>query len=292
MATAADNVRGASLMIGAMAAFCLNDTLMKAVTQEVPLYQAIFLRGLMMMPMLAVMLYRSGPFTLRLAAGDRGWMALRLLGEVLATIFFMTALQHMPLANLSAILQSLPLLVTLAATLFWGEPLGWRRSLAVGLGFIGVMLIIRPGADFDRWAIFALLAVLAVLVRDMVTRQMSASLPTAVISLYAAVAVTLLGAIISPFQGWAGPGIREILGLAGAAVALLLGYTLIIGAMRVGDVGVVAPFRYTSLLFALVLGWLIFGSFPDALTLVGAGLVVATGIYTFFRERRLARQNG
>ena len=292
MATAAENVRGASLMIGAMAAFCLNDTLMKAVTQMLPLYQAIFLRGLMMMPLLAVMLFRSGSFTLRLAAGDRVWMSLRLLGEILGTIFFMTALQHMPLANLSAILQSLPLLVTLAATLFWGEPLGWRRSLAVGLGFIGVMLIIRPGADFDRWAIFALLAVLAVLMRDMATRQISARLPTAVISLYAAVAVTLLGAVVSPFEGWAAPGILEMLGLAGAAIALLLGYTLIIGAMRVGDVGVVAPFRYTSLLFALILGWLIFGSFPDALTLVGAGLVVGTGIYTFFRERRLARQNG
>lgn len=292
MATAADNVRGASLMIGAMAAFCLNDTLMKAITQVVPLYQAIFLRGLMMMPLLAVLLYRSGPFTLRLGKADRGWMAIRLLGEVLATVFFMTALQHMPLANLSAILQSLPLLVTLAAAVFWAEPLGWRRSLAVGLGFIGVMMIIRPGADFDRWAIFGLLSVLAVLVRDMVTRQMSAALPTAVISLYAAVAITLLGAVVSPFQGWTGLGIREILALLGAAVALLSGYTLIIGAMRVGDVGVVAPFRYMSLLFALVLGWLIFGSFPDALTLAGAGLVVATGIYTFFRERRLARQNG
>jgi drug/metabolite transporter (DMT)-like permease len=171
--------------------------------------------------------------------------------------------------------------------------LGWRRSFAVGIGFLGVMLIIRPGSEgFDRWAIFGLLSVVAVLVRDMVTRQMSAALPTTVISLYAALAITGLGAVLSPFQGWSGLGIREILALMGASVAILSGYTLIIGAMRVGDVGVVAPFRYMSLLFALVLGWLIFGSFPDALTLAGAGLVVATGIYTFFRERRLARQNG
>jgi len=285
-----ENLRGAALMMVAMAGFTLNDTCMKLVTESLPLFQAIFLRGALTLAMLIPLAWAMGGLRFRLARRDAGLLALRTAGEIGATVLFLTALMHMPLANITAILQSLPLAVTLAAALFLGEPVGWRRFLAILAGFAGVLMIVRPGgADFNAWALGALGAVACVVLRDLSTRRMSAALPSVTVAVYAAAAVMLLGAVVSPVQGWAPVGRAELGLLAGAAVFIVLGYLFIVSAARTGDIGVVAPFRYTALIWALGLGWAAFGDFPDTLTLTGAGVVVATGIYTYYRERRLAR---
>lgn len=288
-----DNMRGAALMTAAGAAFTINDACMKAVTQHLPLYQAILLRGLVTLVLLLPLARAMGGLRLALPRGDRGLVALRSAAEIGATILFLTALMHLPLANLTAIMQAMPLAVTLAAALFLREPVGWRRLLAILVGFGGVLLIVRPGGDsFNAWALAGVGAVACVVVRDLATRRMSAALPSTTVAVFAAGAVTLLGAVMTPFGDWVPAGPRDWALLATAAVFLVLGYIFVVSAARTGDIGVVAPFRYAALVWAIVLGWIGFGHFPDALTLLGAAIVVVTGIYTFHRERRLARPVG
>lgn len=283
-----DNARGAALMTVAMAAFTLNDTAMKLVMQKVPLFQAIGLRGLLATFALFLIGWRIGGLRLNLPARDRWLLALRSTAEVLGTLTFLAALNHMPLANLSAILQVLPLAVTLAAALFLGDRVGWRRMTAILVGFAGVLIIIRPGPEgFDLWALVGLASVACVVVRDLVTRRMSASLPSVTVALTAAVTVLVMGAVGTAVEGWQPVGRREWLLLVAAAGALIVGYLTVVMTMRVGEISFVAPFRYTALLWAMVLDFMIFGHLFDALTLFGAGLVVATGIFTFWRERQL-----
>jgi drug/metabolite transporter (DMT)-like permease len=285
-----DNLRGVIYMNVSMLAFTVNDSFMKAVTQTVPLFQAITLRGLI--SVVALMLIAQGMGGLRYwpARRDRGFIVLRSLADVLGTVFFLVALTHMPLANLSAILQVVPLAVALAAAVFLGVPLGWRRLTAIFAGFVGVMVIIRPGADsFTVWSVLGLASVICVVVRDLATRRLSADVPSTAVSVWAAVAVTTMGMIGAAADGWKPFGMIEALQILGAAAFLIVGYLFSVMVMRVGDIGLIAPFRYTALLWAILLGWLAFGTLPDGWTLVGAGIVVASGLFTLWRERALRR---
>lgn len=285
-----DNARGALYMSVSMAAFTANDACMKAVTQALPLYQAMFLRGALATLALLAIGWRMGSLRFRMEPSDRKWLSLRTVGEVGGTLTFLSALRHMPLANLSAILQFLPLAVTLAAALLLREPVGWRRFTAIGVGFAGVLLIVRPGTEgFDRWALVGIASVAFVVLRDLTTRRMSSALPSVTVAVTAALSVTLTGAVLVPFGGWVPVGAAEAALVATAATCLIAGYLLIVMAMRVGEISLVAPFRYTALVAAIGLGWVAFGQWPDTLTLVGAGIVILTGIYSFHRERRLGR---
>lgn len=283
-----DNSRGIALMCLSMLAFTLNDTFMKTVTGEgMPLFQAIVLRGLISIAGLIVIAARTeGGLRLWPSGPDRMFLSLRTVGEVSATLTFLVALTHMPLANLSAIMQSLPLAVTLSAALLLGAPIGWRRLTAIVVGFLGVMLIIRPGAaDFDRWSVLGLTSVACVVLRDLSTRKFSAQLPSTTGAIWAASSVTLMGIFGVAVEGWQPVAPRAVLETSAAAGFLIVGYLCAISVMRVGDLSVVAPFRYTSLLFAIILGWGLFGTLPDQWTLIGGAIVVASGIYMLVRER-------
>jgi len=285
-----DNMRGASYMGVAMAAFTLGDTAMKLVTESLPLFQTIALRGAISVAVLAMLALRAGAFRLPDSPKDRARLGLRTVAEVLATLLFLGALMHMPLANLSAILQMLPLAVTLAAALVFREPIGWRRLLAILVGFCGVLLIIRPGSEgFDIWSVVGLASVVCVVVRDLATRRMTAALPSVLVALAASVGVALMGLAGTAVTGWEPVGPREAALVGFAAIALIVGYLTSIKTMRVGEIGFVAPFRYTALVWAILLGWFVFGTLPDLLTLVGAAVVIGTGIFTLYRERRIAR---
>lgn len=285
------DTRGILLMSVAMAAFTANDALMKAVTQTLPLMQAIAIRGGLTLAVLLLLALLSGGVRLRLPPKDARLLAWRTLAEVLATLTFLAALMHMPLANLSAILQSLPLAMTLTAVLFLGERVGWRRSVAIVIGFIGVMLVVQPGAaGFDRWSVLGLVSVACVVVRDLTTRRMSAALPTVLVALVSAAAVAAMGALGTTLgSGWQPVAAPEMVRLALASAALILGYLTVVQAMRQGDVARVAPFRYTALLWALVFGWAMFGSLPDMLSWIGAALIVASGLFTLRRARQASR---
>lgn len=289
-----ENLRGILLMCASMAAFTINDTFMKSVTQTMPLFQTIGLRGMIAVVGLLILALATGAFRFRPNRRD-GWLILlRSLADVAATIFFLEALLRMPLANLSALLQALPLLITLAAALVYGDKIGWRRMTAILVGLIGVLIIIRPGTEgFDRWSLLGLASVACVVVRDLAVRPLQGQIPSTLVALGAAVAVTLMGWIGTAFQGWQDPTGSEAGRVLGAGLFLIVGYLTSVAAMRHGDIGLVAPFRYTSLLWAIVLGLLVFGDLPDGWTLFGATIVIAAGLFTLWRERRirvLARQ--
>jgi len=287
-----DNIKGALLMMGSMAAFTLNDTFFKTLSGEVPLFQGIFLRGCLVVVLMSVLAFATGDLRRPIPAGDRKVIAFRTLGEMGATICFLTALFHMPLANVTAILQSLPLFITLVGALLFGEQVGWRRWGAIIIGLFGVLLIVRPGGEgFDRFSLLALAAVGFVVLRDLSTRRLSPGTPSLSVALVGAVAITLMGGMVSATGDWVPLEVYHYKAIAAASLFIIFGYTLSVMVMRIGEIAVVTPFRYTAMVWAILLGYLVFGDIPGLLTLVGSAIVVGMGIYTFYRERQLARQN-
>lgn len=284
----APNMNGALLMMGSMAAFTVNDTLVKAVGVDLPLFQIVTLRGVLATVLVFFLARHLGALHLNFPRRDKITVLLRCASEVAATFFFLTALMHMPLANVTAVLQALPLTVTLGAALFFKEPVGWRRMTAIGVGFVGMLLIVRPGPEgFSIHAIYALIAVVCVTARDLLTRRMSPEVPSMVVTLATSIAVTVTGALASTTTEWAPVTQAAGAKVVAAAVFVLMGYVFSVMVMRVGEVGFVAPFRYSSLIWALILGWAVFSDWPDRVTMLGAALVVGAGLFTLFRERAL-----
>lgn len=283
-------MRGALFMSVSMAGYTLNDALIKFVLTDMNIGQAMLVRGIVATVLIATLAWYHG--ALRLPREVlHPMVALRVLAETSATLCFITALIHLPLANISAIMQALPLAVTMGAAVFLAEPVGWRRWLAILAGFGGVLIIVRPGFEgFSAFSLLALLAVVFAAVRDLATRRIPHGIPSLMISTATTIAVTLLGALlILPLGGWV-PMTAESTGLlAGAAVLLLFGYHFIITAMRVGEISFVAPFRYTALLWAMVAGFLMFSEVPDLAMIAGALVIVGSGLYTLYRERVVDR---
>ncbi|WP_299612693.1 DMT family transporter [uncultured Tateyamaria sp.] len=283
------NSFGALLMMASMASFTLNDTLIKMTDGAVPLGQMLFLRGALSVALILIFARWLGRISFAIGRADWSRIAVRSGAEIGAAYFFISALLNMPIANVTAILQALPLTVAVAAAVFLGEPLGWRRMVAIGVGLVGVLLIVRPGAEgFSVWSLYALGAVACVTVRDLATRRLSVSVPTMTVTLMAAVTITLFFGAVSITEPWVALTPRLSVLIGGAAVLIIGAYWFSVQVMRQGDIGFIAPFRYTGLVFALILGFVVFGDWPDALTLVGAGIVVATGLFTLYRERRVS----
>lgn len=291
-----DNTRGALFMMGSMTAFTLNDACMKSLSGEIPLFQAMALRSVAVIAFIGVMAWRGGAFRTRIARSDQILIALRTVVEMGAAFFFISALFHLPIADVTAILQALPLTVTLAGAVFLGEAVGWKRLTAILVGFVGVLLILRPpllfgeGTGFSVYSIYVLMAVACVTVRDLCARRISVAVPSMTIALAAAVGVMLLGTVGSATQDWQPVSATSALWLSGASFFVIGGYVFSVSAMRAGEIGFVAPFRYTSLIAALLLGLFVFGEWPDGLTLLGSAIVVATGLFTLYRERFSARK--
>ena len=285
------NTFGALLMMASMACFTFNDVLIKMTDGAVPLGQLLFLRGALSVVLILIFARWLGRIDLRLSGADWGRVAVRSAAEVGAAYFFISALLNMPIANVTAILQALPLTVAVAAALVFSEPLGWRRMVAIGVGFVGVVLIVRPGAEgFSVWSLYALGAVASVTVRDLARRRLSAAVPTMSVTLMAAVTMTSFFGLFSVGERWTALDLRLAALIVGAAFLIIGAYWFSVQVMRQGDIGFIAPFRYTGLVFALILGLLVFGDWPDVLTLLGAGIVVATGLFTLWRERQLSRR--
>jgi S-adenosylmethionine uptake transporter len=286
-----ENTIGAVLMVASMAAYTLNDALMKSLAGEIPLFQVIFLRGCLTTVAVALISWRMGAFSKRVSRRDSGAIFLRVLGEVMGTYFFLTALYNMPLANVTAILQSLPLAITLFAVLVLREPVGWRRTGAVLTGFIGILLIVRPGAEgFNIYALYGLAAVGCLTLRDLATRALSRETSSMLVTFATSITVTTVFGLGTIGGDWAPLDGVHWLTIGGASVLIVAGYLTSIMVVRVGEISFTAPFRYTAILWALALGWLVFGDWPAPMVLFGAGIVVASGIFTLYREARLGRQ--
>ncbi len=280
------NLAGALLMMGSMACFTLNDTMLKLTDGSVPLFQLLFVRSVITCSLILVLRGRLGALHFRIGRRDWGLIAARALSEVVIAYFFLNALFNMPLANLTAILQCVPLAVTLASLLFLREAVGWQRLTAIAVGFVGVLLIVRPGAEgFNIWSVYALIAMICVTFRDLITRKLSPSVPSMTVTLVTAGAVLVAAGLASLSAPWVSFGVGTGALIVGSAVSIMGGYYLSIQVMRAGDVSFTAPFRYTGLVFALVIGWFVFDEWPGWVTLLGAAIVVVTGIFTLYRER-------
>jgi S-adenosylmethionine uptake transporter len=277
-------------MMASMACFTVNDAFLKATNGDLPLSQLLFLRGILATAFIGSLAVIRGALRARPSAGDWGLIGLRSASEVGAAYFFVTALLNMPLANVTAILQIIPLTVTLGAALFFREAIGWRRMVAIMIGFCGMLMIVRPGTEgFTIWSVYALAAVACVTARDLATRRMSPAVPSLLVTLSASLTVLIAAGLASLTIDWA-PVTPRLGGLIFASSVFIVGgYFFSVQVMRTGDVSFIAPFRYTGLIWALVLGWFAFGDWPMPPTLLGAAIIVATGLFTLYRERRLLR---
>ena len=284
------NLKGALLMMASMACFTVNDAFLKATGGDLPLFQLLFLRGVLATSLLGLLAWSNGAIRFDVPRKD-AWLILgRSVSEIGAAFFFVTALLNMPFANVTAILQILPLAVTLGAALFFKEPVGWRRFLAIGVGFAGMLLIVRPGTDgFTLWSVYALITVVFVTARDLFTRRMSSRAPSLLVTLCASFTVMAVSGLASVTADWAPVTPTLWVLIVSSSLFITGAYYFSVQVMRTGDVAFIAPFRYTGLVLALVLGIVVFGEWPTNLTLIGAAIIVATGLFTFYREQRLAR---
>jgi len=291
MNNASDNLRGAVFMMLSMAGYVVNDTLMKLASSEVSLAQGVFVRGLMASALLAAFAAYKGQLTHRARWPEMKVILWRAFAEIAATYCYLTALFHMPLANLTAIMQSLPLAVTLAGAVFLRQKVGWRRYVAILVGFGGVLIIIRPGgADFNSVAMWGVAAVGFVTLRDLMAAKLHARTPSIFAALFTAFGVTLVAGIAAAFAPWQPLAGGTFALLAAAALFILVGYVTSVSAMRFGEIAFVSPFRYTVLVWALLLGVLVFKDYPDRWTMLGIAIVVGTGVFTFYREQRARKR--
>jgi drug/metabolite transporter (DMT)-like permease len=285
--TPTGNAKGALFMAIAMAGFTCNDALVKSVTGVMNTGQILFVRGLMTTVLVLIIARWMGALgSWRVVLQPA--VAMRMVAEILASLAYISALGTMPLANTAAILQALPLAVTLGAAVFLGEKVGWRRWLAITAGFAGVLIVIRPGPEgFSLAAVYVIASVFGAAARDLSTRQIDRAVPSLFISVITAISITLVGgALIVPMGGWQPMSVSTLGRLAAASVLLLVGYQGIVSAMRSGEISFVAPFRYTSLIWAIAIGFVFFGELPDVWMTLGVSIIVVSGLYTFYRENR------
>jgi drug/metabolite transporter (DMT)-like permease len=282
-----ENTRGALLMAVSMAGFTFNDALTKSVTAGLTVAQIMFIRGAFTALLVYVVARRMGALD-HLRTILQPLILLRIAFETIAAVAFLAALGQIPLANASAILQSLPLAVTLGAALFYKEPVGWRRWMAIGIGFVGVLVIIQPGPEgFTLASLYIVLCVIAAAGRDLVTRRIDPSISSLTVTLFTTASISVAGLLLVPaFGGWQPVSGGQRGRLACASVFLFAGYQAIIMAMRIGEISFIAPFRYTSLLWAILLGIVFFGETPDSWMMIGSAIVIGSGLYTFYRENK------
>ncbi len=286
-----DNLRGSVLMVLAMLLFAIEDMFIKQMSGAIPIGQ------------ITVILAMGGVIVFGTAARIKEPGALfehffhpavvgRNLCDAIGSIGFLTALALTPISTASAILQATPLWVTVGAAILFGETIGWRRWTATLVGLFGVLLIIRPGMEgFDANALFAVVAVIGLGSRDLFTRRLPPNISTIKVSVYAFVSLIPAGIVMHLVQGdpIAMPNAPNTLRMIAAILIGIAAYYTIVAATRIGDVSLISPFRYSRIVFALFIGVFAFGERPDVLTLLGAFIIVTSGLYTLWRESRLNR---
>ena len=268
-----------------MFGYVMNDALIKRVAEDLPLFEAIFLRGLVAVSLLSVIVRARGA-----AVPVRTYLQrpllLRIAMETAGTVAYLLALTKVPIAGLTAVMQLVPIAVTFAAARLLREQVNVHRAGALAVGFIGVLCVVKPGSDdFSPWFLGGLATVVLIVVRELATRRIPSNVSGTAVALGTGVAITTMGGGVSVFDGWGRPAPATILLLVACAGFLSLGYVASINSIRTGDIGFSAPFRYTVLIFAIVLQIIVFHDTPDPLTFVGSAIVAAAGLYALAHER-------
>ena len=283
-----ENLRGILFMLLAMTGFALEDLFIKLLSSHLPVSQILFILGFSGTAVFLVIALLTHAPILHRGLLNRP-VIVRTLCELFAALFFTSAIALTPLSSVVSILMTTPLMVTMGAAIFFGEKVGWRRWTAIMIGFFGVLLILRPGFDsFIPASLLTIIATIFLAVRDLATRTMQINISTTTVSIYAFFAMGISGFFAMPFfSTMVTPSSTEIMYLISATCVGVIGYYAVVLATRNGDVSVISPFRYSRLVFAMLLSIIILSERPDLLTLSGASIIVISGIYTFTREGRL-----
>jgi drug/metabolite transporter (DMT)-like permease len=279
-----NNQRGIAAICGGMTAYTLNDVVAKQILQTYPPGEVIFGRGVLCVLLIGAVALAFGHARPLRAPMSRP-LAIRSLCDGLSTACFIAALAHMQLANIAAVMQIAPLLITALSVMLYREAVGWRRWTAIGIGFGGALLVIKPiPSEFNIWAVIAAGAALAAAVREIQTGQIGRVVPVLVVAFWGAVAITLCGAAFAVTEDWRWFGSGDLFLLSVAAVFVGIAIYLLALGFRDVDLSVVAPFRYIYLLTSALAGFLVFREVPDGWTVAGAALIVGSGLYTLHRE--------
>ncbi|MEJ1997943.1 MAG: DMT family transporter [Maritimibacter sp.] len=286
-----ENLRGALLMILSMAGFAGEDAFIKLVAEHMPIGEILIYLGLGGAIGFGALAMRKGYCMI-----GRGFfhpaMLMRAGGEIIGTSAYVWSFTAISLSLASALLQAVPLFVTLGAILFYSERVGWRRWFAIILGLTGVVIILRPGLEgFRPEAIWGVVAALALAIRDLATRSVPRNIHPLQIASWGFLAVVPAGVFLMALSdGFVRPTGADFALLGGGLVIGMIGYYALTLAMQVGEMGFVTPFRYVRLVFAFVIAWAVFDERPDAMTFLGGAIVVAAGLYTLIRERQMLRK--
>ena len=282
---------GSAWMVTAMAAFAIEDALIKAAAKTLPTAEALILFGFGGAVLFGIWALVTGQ---RLISRDvfSRTMRVRFLFEIVGRLFYVLAITLTPLSSATVILQATPLVVVAGAALVFGEKVGPRRWLAILIGLIGVVIIIGPGTDsFSALSVLAVVGMLGFAGRDLASRAAPAGLGTAILGFYGFLAIILAGVVFGTWDGtdYVLPGRPAALSLLGAVLAGVGAYSCLMKAMRTGEVSAVTPFRYSRLLFGIALGVLVFGESLTPAMVIGSGLIVCSGLFILWRGKQLRR---
>jgi len=284
------NRLGAMAMVGAMACFIVNDALVKYVSQTMPASQLIFLRSGMASVLVLAVAHSMGA-TARLRDMTRGWLVARAVVDAIATMLYLWSLFHLPIANATAIGMTSPLIITILAAMLMGEHVGAARGLAIAAGFIGVLLIVQPRAqEFNVFALVCLFATVLIALRDLMIRRVHVGIPSMLVILSTFASVTMLAGALSLFEDWRPFELFEF-GLLGiSAILVAVAYYLLVSSTRSGEFSFIAPFRYSGLLFATLVGYAVWNDEPNGLAWCGIALLIASGISILRASSRAAKR--
>jgi len=285
-----ENFRGAVLMMICMAAFVLNDAFVRLAGDSLPLAQILFYRALLTTITLVLVAFYTGVLKLKVSSQDKWLIFFRSITEALTAYFFLTAVMNMPFANVTAILQILPMTVTLAAAVMFKEKVGAFRILLIFLGFLGVILIINPAKDgFTIYAGYALISVLLITIRDLLSRKLSVDVPTLIPTVSASLGVLLFSILLITKTAFQPLNLQNSFFIVAAAFFIIFGYYTAILVMRSGEISFISPFRYTAVLFALMLGFVFFDEQPDGIAFLGMTIVIISGIALMIRNNSVQK---
>ena len=273
------------LMIIAMGCLTLTDMLIKIVSQTLPTGQVMIFYGVGALVVFWGLLRIKGE-SIQLSPLTNPAVIWRNVGDLIAMNSMFLALVYVPLSTIGAVIQAVPLIVTAAAALFLGEKVGLKRVSAIFIGFLGTLLIIQPGATtFDITATLVLIAAIGMALRDIATKLVRENFSTLLLSFYSCFLFIFSGSILLIIKGDPSvPGLENIFILTAMIVAGCLGFFFMTEAVRLGDMSVVIPFRYTRLLFSMAAGILILGEQVNAIMLIGSALTILSGLYIWHRE--------
>jgi drug/metabolite transporter (DMT)-like permease len=272
-------------MVIAMGCLTLTDMLIKIVSQTLPTGQVMIFYGVGALVVFWGLLRIKGE-SIQLSPLTNPAVIWRNVGDLIAMNSMFLALVYVPLSTIGAVIQAVPLMVTAAAALFLGEKVGLKRGSAIFIGFLGTLLIIQPGATtFDITATLVLIAAIGMALRDIATKLVRESFSTLLLSFYSCFLFIFSGSILLIIKGDPSvPGLENIFILTAMIVAGCLGFFFMTEAVRLGDMSVVIPFRYTRLLFSMAAGILILGEQVNAIMLIGSALTILSGLYIWHRE--------